>query len=551
MAEIPLTTVLAGGGYFSLPKIIVTLVFFLPFIYLAPLVQKDAKRILAPEATWSLAVLAVAMVSMLLLLLIPYFLIGLLLYLVLIFSTFGAYVAYRNGRVGENARIFTREHLLGLLRRDTERPVEVVTRLKLYREEGKNVLPPSSETSSMEEVNGYNLSQELLYDILWRRASEADITPAGREARVRFVIDGVISERPSLDAADSEMLVEYIKPIAGMDGQERRRPQHGKISVDLAGSPIAMEVTTAGTTGGQRLRLRVVQEVARTDLNTLGISKDVLAKVRKINKEGAGLVIVSSRGGNGLTSTMYSLLREHDAFVKQIVSLESKPTIDLENITQHAYGQAEKLPQMLASVMRRDPDVILVDACRDAGTAEMILQASAGKMVLLGIPASDTFTAMAKWVKIASGAGDAMKPLRAVLCQILIRKLCTTCREAYRPDPNLLAKINLPAERIDKFYRPPTSPLLDEKGQPYTCPSCQGSGYLGRTAAFELLEVTDEIRDLVAGGKSLTQIKAMCRKNGMLYLQEQALRKVISGETSIQEVVRVTQPAKTKKRGKT
>ena len=146
---------------------------------------------------------------------------------------------------------------------------------------------------------------------------------------------------------------------------------------------------------------------------------------------------------------------------------------------------------------------------------------------------------------IDAGIGG-VKDLCAVVHQVLIRKLCPACREQYRPDPQLLAKANLKISPNIPFYRPPTQGLADEKGRPIVCPSCQNSRYVGRTGVFELLELSDEIRQLIASNASLSQIRAACRKNGMLYLQEQALRKVVSGETSIQEVIRTTQQAKKK-----
>jgi type II secretory ATPase GspE/PulE/Tfp pilus assembly ATPase PilB-like protein len=123
---------------------------------------------------------------------------------------------------------------------------------------------------------------------------------------------------------------------------------------------------------------------------------------------------------------------------------------------------------------------------------------------------------------------------------MLLRKLCPACKEAFRPAKEMLVKLNLPAEKIDKFYRPPTKPQVDEKGNPVICPTCRGTGYMGRTAAFELLEFNDEIRQLVIQNAPLAQLKAACRKSRMLYLQEQALRKVIEGLTNIEEVIRVS-----------
>ncbi|KKL69764.1 hypothetical protein LCGC14_2111670, partial [marine sediment metagenome] len=155
-------------------------------------------------------------------------------------------------------------------------------------------------------------------------------------------------------------------------------------------------------------------------------------------------------------------------------------------------------------------------------------------------PAGDSFTALAKWVKACGDAKAATRILRGIVCQMLLRKLCPACREPYSPDQSLLAKANIRSEQVEAFYRPPTRPLTDEKGRAYTCPTCQGIGYYGRTAAFELLELNDELRQLIVSGAGLSQIKTAVRKAGMLYLQEQALRTVIAGETSIQEVVRVS-----------
>ena len=148
--------------------------------------------------------------------------------------------------------------------------------------------------------------------------------------------------------------------------------------------------------------------------------------------------------------------------------------------------------------------------------------------------------ALARWIKLCGDRKAAVASLKAILCQVLLRKLCPQCREAYRPPQNVLAKLNLPADRIERFYRPPTKPLTDEKGKPIVCSNCRGTGYQGRTASFELMELTDDLRELIVGDASLGQIKAGCRKNKMLYLQEQSIRKVIAGITSIEEVVRVS-----------
>jgi type II secretory ATPase GspE/PulE/Tfp pilus assembly ATPase PilB-like protein len=303
-----------------------------------------------------------------------------------------------------------------------------------------------------------------------------------------------------------------------------------------------MTLSTAGTTGGQRMHFKVLQEVVRQKLDELGMSEDVLKSLREIG-QAKGLVLVSGRSGSGVTSTLYSLLRQHDAFMKQIVTLEAKPAVPLENITQTAYGDPERLPELLASALRRDPDVVMLDQCPDGPSAQLLLEAAAEKCILVGMEGEDSFVALAKWAKLCGSVPAAVEHLGAVSCQMLLRRLCTTCKEPYRPDPQVLAKANLPSN-IETFYRPPSQTPVDEKGRPIICTTCQGTGYFERTGVFELLAITPEMRQIISKGANLRDIKAAARKAKMLYLQEQALRKVMAGVTSIQEVLRVSQTAK-------
>ena len=544
LATTILAAVPAPGGYCSPVKIVVMLLAVLPWLLVTPWVQKEAKRLRLPELVWTCAALGTGALSLLLWLLIPAYLLGLPIYAVLTGAVLVAFVVYRDGRVQAGQKVFSKKHLASLVAPRRPKKIAVAQKVKVYSSDNKIVLPPNPESADDAERQAYNLVQDLLHDLLWRRASEADLSPIGQQTRVRYVIDGVASDQSPLPLHDSEAVIQYLKAISGADPEELRRPQNGKIAVDLAGHPVDISLATAGTTGGQRMQFRIIQESIRTRLGELGMAGDVLEHIRANNQTGSGLVIVSGRPGMGVTSTLYSLLRDHDAFIKQLVSLEARVEVELENVTQQAYKEPAALPGMLTSALRRDPDVVMIDQCHDAETAEIVAQAAAEKSILLGMSAGDSFVALAKWVKLRGDAAEALRPLRAILCQVLLRKLCPACREAYRPDPQMLSKANLPSAKIENFHRPPSKPLTDEKGRPYTCPTCQGSGYLGRTAAFELLEVTDELRQMVAAGASLTDIKKACRKNKMLYLQEQALRKVIEGETSIQEVLRVSQPPK-------
>lgn len=373
------------------------------------------------------------------------------------------------------------------------------------------------------------------------RASQADLVAAGERAGVRLSVDGVAQKRPPLDREDADTVIDFVKQLASMDVTDRRRPQNGKIAIEAGAVPLDIMVSTAGTTQGQRMVLKIVQEVARTNMDDLGLPQDLRDRLAALSDARQGLIIISGPATSGVTSTLYSLLRLQDAFIRQLASLEANPSVDMENVTQVAYEDQADLPAKLASLLR-DPDMVMVDDCQTSQAAKVITAAAAAnKLILLGMKADSSLQALAKWVKLtADSRQQAVGLLRAVTNQVLLRKLCPQCREAFRPAKDLLARLNLPAEKIDKFYRPPTKPLTDEKGNPIVCPTCRGTGYYGRTGAFEMLEANDEIRELILSNAPLQRIKAACRRNKMLYLQEQALRKVIEGVTGIEEVIRVS-----------
>ncbi|OPX22559.1 MAG: hypothetical protein B1H04_04820 [Planctomycetales bacterium 4484_123] len=530
------------AAYFSTFKILLIMVALVPWLYSVAWMNRDAKRVRTVGPFWCGIALGAGVVGVAALLLVPYFIAGMAIYLVLAGGAIGAYVFDRNRRVVPEARVLTVDHLRAVWTREQREQVEVVEHVQLYDADGRAVRPPPEE--EVERRKAYAAAQELLHDVVTFRASEVRLVPAGPQTLVRFVVDGVVQERPAMDRQKADLLIDFLKAAAGMNVEDRRRPQEGSVSLDMGPVRADMQVASAGDTRGQRLRLRVLQEAVQTVLEDLGMPDGVQSRIIEINASGSGLIIVSGPRGNGVTSTLYSLLRKHDAFMKELVTLEASPVMDLENVTQHAYGEPEALAEHLGRALRRDPDVVMVDTCQTPEAAELICQAAASKTILLGYTASSSFVALAKWLKACGGGTAASREravanLRAVLCQRLLRKLCPQCREAYRPSSEMLAKLNLPAEKIGQFYRPPKQ-LTDEKGRPITCATCRGTGYMGRTAAFELLELNDEIRRLIVDAAPLDQIKAACRRNGMLYLQEQALRKVIEGVTSIAEVIRVT-----------
>jgi len=540
LADVPEGSVAAAAV-----KVAVMAALMVPWLKLAGWVYRDARRTELLRGVWSAAAVGGGLVGMVLWLLVPFYVVGVLFYIVLAGGAFVAYAAFRNARAEPGERLSLSKALGGLTGRSSRGRPQVVAKVRLYDSAEHLVYPPDFLKATPADVQVYNDVQELLFDVAWRRASEADIVPAGQQARVVYVIDGVTAEQPALPLARGEAIVEFLKAPAGMDAAERRRPQKGKVSIDIGETKVDMQLLTAGTTGGQRLQIRVLQEVARTKLDDLGMPQDMMDWVRAFAAEPRGMLIVSGPPGSGVTSTTYSVLRLYDAFLNHVVAVERQRALDLENVTQQPYEDA-KLPRIMEAIIERGLDVLMLDNCPDADTARQIIALSAAKPVILGVQASESFVALARWVKTAGDAAAAVANLRGVLCQMLLRKLCPDCRQPYKPDRQRLAKLNIPAGQVAVFYSPRTKPELDKRGQPIICPTCQGTGYRDRTAAFELLELNDEVRQLIVSGATVAQIRAACRKNKMLYLQEQALRKVIEGTTSIQEVVRITQQAQPK-----
>ncbi|MBL7134385.1 MAG: Flp pilus assembly complex ATPase component TadA [Phycisphaerae bacterium] len=544
--DILLADVIAVGEYFSPIKIVIMLVMIIPWMLAAPWLQRDAKRMLLSPELWGGVALGAGALGFVLWLAMPTFILGMLAYLVVVGATFGAYIVYRNGRCAEGTQITFSSLINAMGKGGGEATVEVITRVKLYAHSTKIVLAPREE-ASLEDRLAYNETQDLLFDLLFHRASEADLTPTGETARLRLAIDGVVTEHEPLEAVTCDRVIQYLKDVGGMDVEERRRPQTGMVAADLLGKHTDIMLTVDGTRGGQRMKFRIVDEAARTDLGELGLSPDTLEQIQAAAASTTGLIIVSGRPRNGVTSTLYSLLRKQDAFIKQLMTIEFKPLVDLENVTQNTYDSDEDLPKLVAATARRDPDVIMVDRCPDQTTADLIRRIAETKLVLLGMQAKDPFVALAKWAKACGNVEQALAPLLGISCQLLIRKLCLECRHPYKPDPQLLAKVNISGRNIDVFYKRPPKGRTDEKGKPLFCNACQESGFHGRTGVFEFLQMTDDIKALVAGGADVRAIKAACRKNKMLNRQEQALRKVIAGVTSINEVIRVTQESKKKK----
>ncbi|RME40880.1 MAG: hypothetical protein D6788_02420, partial [Planctomycetota bacterium] len=538
---------LDGGPYVSPIRVGVILLVFLAWAACAQWVDRDTDVVKTRREQWNLIILSGALVAAFGLFVIPVwsgnmFPAGVAFWVVVTGAPILGYIMHRNGRVRPDHRVLTLGHakrLLGLDRGKTRAIRAKAHRVQIGDHEGKFVDVPDD----YEDALAYSAVQDFLYELLWRRASQAELTAGKERYRLVYKVDGVLAEHDEgVPTENGERIIRFIKKIAGLNVEEVRRPQVGRIEAALLsqdGPPGKMEVRTSGTTAGERLSLRMESETRVLRLPELGLAPQRLEALKKIIAKKSGLFLLSSPREHGLTTTQYAILRSHDAYMNHIHTLERRPLTEVDNVTQQPFDGANTdvhYARALQTVLRREPDIVLVGECEDHETARLATRAAAeGRKIYMGIEAADSFEALERYLKLLRDPQLAAKTFLGAMGQRLVRVLCTECREAFEPDPALLKKLNLPADKIERFFRPPT---YEEGKKKKVCQKCQGSGYYGRTGIFELLVADDTVRQLIASGAPIKQIKAHCRKNRMYYLQEEGILKVIDGTTSMNEVLR-------------
>lgn len=295
-----------------------------------------------------------------------------------------------------------------------------------------------------------------------------------------------------------------------------------------------------------QVRLKKVTQQSVSRLDEIGLMPEQLEQLNTMRELKQGLFIVTGPQKAGVTTTFYALLRNHDAFLNSINTLERRPSAELPNITQNVFKLSDtgtsSYAKKLQEIVRMGPDIVGVADCQDAETAQSsCLAAKDGKVIYATLKADSVVKAIGKWIKLVGDRKLAAQTLLGASNQRLLRKLCEECKQAYAPNKELLRKFNIPAEKVKALYRTGKI-LIGKRGKEMTCDQCQGTGYVGRTGIFEIIAINDELRNTIIQAKSLSEIGSQFRATKMLYLQEQALRKVMGGTTTINEMIRVLSP---------
>lgn len=526
------------GGYLSSVKLVVFGLFAFASLPLIAWIHHDALAVRTRANLWSGIVFAAAAVGLLVWLLIPLFAIGLAFFLLAVGAGSVAYVVHRNSRVSPFERVLTVDHIKGLFANQEKQAAAVSKGMAFITANKNEVEPPPPKTP---EYYGYKFATKIFEDAIWRRASDVTLAPAASEYNIAYRIDGVSFKQPPQQRDETEYFVRFIKHLADLDVNEKRKPQKGRFTVVKDSDKTVWEVTTAGSTTGEQVQLRQAEQYDLMNLEEIGLAPDQLEQIQQIVQPSPGIFLVSGPPRTGVTTTFYSLLKNHDPFIYNINTLERNPPVELMNITQNVFTLTDTgtttFAKKLQSVLRTDPDILGISDCRDAESAKLACSgAQRGKRVYVSFQAGSTLQALGIWLKWIEDKKLAVDTLIGISNQRLLRKICPECKEAYQPNQQLLKKFNIPADKAKLFYRP--AQLYDKRGRPITCQNCQGTGYVGRTGVFEIIILNEELKKAILGAASLQEIGSQFRRARMLYLQEQAIRKVTQGVTSINEVIR-------------
>jgi general secretion pathway protein E len=367
------------------------------------------------------------------------------------------------------------------------------------------------------------------------KASDVHVEPKRKQLRVRFRIDGVMNEQGTLPAELLPSLLTRVKVLGRMDMTVRRLPQDGQFSLDLAdGNMVHLRASTFPAIHGETLVMRVLLSHQLIPMSRLGMDDEELFTVQRLVTMPSGMIVVCGPTGSGKTSTLYSLIQEIDTKNLSVVTLEDPIEVEFGDVTQGQTNvrQGFTFASGLRAILRQDPDVIMVGEMRDAETSQIALQASlTGHLVLSTLHTSDTVETVARLVDLGAEPWIVANSLQAVVAQRLVRTLCS-CAEEY-PLAN------------DLTGRAESDAVVLKKGtmvrRPRGCDRCHDTGYAGRIGIFEVLEMTDDLRDLVKAQASTRAYRDYFLEKGTTRsLREVGLQKVGAGLTSLDEVLRVT-----------
>lgn len=395
-------------------------------------------------------------------------------------------------------------------------------------------IDPKKLKGIVEEPIVIKLVNLIIVKALEERASDIHIEPEESVLRTRFRVDGMLQETPSPPKHLQSAIISRIKIMAKLDIAERRKPQDGRFTIKMEGREIDVRVSCIPTIYGENVVLRLLDvATALLALKDMGFSKKVLQRYEKFIYRPHGIILVTGPTGSGKTTTLYASLDKINTVEKNIITIEDPVEYKLEGIRQIQINPKVDLTfaNGLRSILRQDPDIIMVGEMRDFETAEIAIQAAlTGHLVFSTLHTNDAPGAVTRMVDMGVEPFLVSSSVIGVLAQRLVRTICLDCKEEYEPSKEELMDIGLENQKTGmKFYR--------GKG----CTKCRQTGYKGRIGIFELMLINDEMRNLIVGKTPTEKIRQKALTEGMISLQADGIEKIREGLTTVEEVLRVTE----------
>ncbi len=405
-------------------------------------------------------------------------------------------------------------------------------------EEGEETLTIDSITQDSSPI--IKLVDSILFNAIQRRASDIHIETQQSLVVIKYRIDGVLYQAMDpIDKRHHGTIISRIKVMSELDIAEKRIPQDGRFKLRVRGRTIDFRVSIMPTVHGEDAVIRILdkesanEEFSQLSLDVVGLDEETKRKLRKFIREPYGMVLVTGPTGSGKTTTLYACLSEIQSVEDKIVTIEDPVEYQLKGITQIPVNEKKGLTfaRGLRSILRHDPDKIMVGEIRDEETAQIAVQSAlTGHLVFTTVHANNVVDVIGRFLNMKVDLYNFVSALNCVLAQRLVRRLCPHCKEAvtYTRD-NLLESGLLPNQTEGKVF-------FEGRG----CLECNGTGFRGRMAIAELLDLSDQIRTLILEKRPASEIKSAAKEQGMIFLRDSALRKVFSGDTTLKEINKVT-----------
>ena len=425
----------------------------------------------------------------------------------------------------------------------TQRVLEEATEgfsLQLVQEaeDGEEVLSIDRITADSSPI--IRLLDSILFNAIQRRASDIHIETRDREVVVKYRIDGVLYQAmKSIDKRHHSTIISRVKVMSELDIAEKRVPQDGRFKVRFSGRTIDFRVSIMPTVHGEDAVIRILDkestnaEFHTLNLEVLGLEDDTKRQLRKFINEPYGMVLVTGPTGSGKTTTLYACLSEIRSSEDKIITIEDPVEYQLEGITQIPVNEKKGLTfaRGLRSILRHDPDKVMVGEIRDEETAQIAVQSAlTGHLVFTTVHANNVVDVIGRILNMNVDLHNFVSALNCVLAQRLVRRICLHCKRPAQVSDTLLEDSGLEPDRYRDFT------FYEGAG----CIECNGTGYRGRLAIAELLNLSDNIRQLILDRRSAAEIKRAAKAEGMRFLRESALQKVFAGETSLYDINKVT-----------